>query len=149
MSTLSEILLTEEKRPMVMSDARRLLDAEVKRKSGVSGFAVKAGYKMVKTFRSGFLDRVIEDLIPEFCDALEPLHKEHLEKDDGKTFGQVMNQRQSDVAAALLGVTDGKAQQSSNRVVKKTYLKLRPAAERNVRDAIPGLAELMDKHYGT
>jgi hypothetical protein len=148
MATLRETLLTEEKRPVVMSDALRLLEAEVSRKSGVSGFAVKTGYKFVKAFRRGFLEKVVEDLVPQFCDALEPLHAEHLANDDGKTFGRVMQEREDEVSAALLGVTDALAERSTNKRLTSFYAKLRPAAERNVREAIPGLADLMDKHYG-
>jgi hypothetical protein len=148
MATLRETLLTDEKRPAVMSDALELLDAEVARKSGVSGFAVKKGYNTVKRFKPGFLEKVVDDLIPKFCDALEPLHEEHMANDEGKRFGERMRADEERVTAALLGVTDGLAEGSTNRPLKKMYAWLRPAAERNVRDAIPGLSELMDKHYG-
>ncbi|MCA9564125.1 MAG: hypothetical protein KC561_11585 [Myxococcales bacterium] len=146
MATLREIVWTEEKQPVVLKDCQNLLDSEVKRKSGVSGFAVKAGYKLVKTFKSGFLTKVLQDLIPEFCDALEPLHKRHLEEGKGD-FASYMMAHEDEVSAALLSVTDGKAEKSTNKQIKKMYAKLRPAAERNVADAIPGLARVLQEHY--
>lgn len=148
MANLRDILLTEDKKPQVLADAQALLDDEVRKKRGVSGFAVKAGYKVVKTLRRGFLRQAIADLIPEFCDALDPLHSQYLDGNgDEQTFGKYMVRRQDAVTDALLGVTDGKAERSTNKRVKSTYLKLRPRAEANVREAVPGLARLMDKHY--
>lgn len=146
MATLREIVLTEEKKPLVFADAQGLLDSEVKKKRGVSGLAVRAGYKLVKAFKRGFLKKVIQDLMPEFCDALEPLHEDHLKKKNG-SFSDFLQSHEEEVAAALLSVTDGKAEKSTNKTIKKTYHKLRGSAERNVKEAIPGLAVLLDKHY--
>ena len=145
-ATLREIVLTEEKKPEVFADAQGLLDSEVKKKKGVSGLAVRAGYRLVKTFKRGFLKKVISDLMPEFCDALEPLHEKHLKMSKG-SFSDYLQSHQEQVAEALLSVTDGKAEQSTNKTIKKTYHKLRGSAERNVKEAIPGLAVLLDKHY--
>jgi hypothetical protein len=145
-ATLQEILLTEEKKPRVLADIQTLLDGEVRRKRGVSGLAVKTGYKVVKTLKKGFLPKVIKDLVPAFCDALDPLHERWLADSSG-SFGAFMKANRPEVTAALISVTDNIQTRSSNRVVKKTYKKLRPKAELNVEDAIPGLADLMDKHY--
>ena len=145
MATLREVLLTEEKTPDVLRDCSRLLDSEVSRKKGVSGFAIKAAYKAVKTIKSGFIDGVLADLVPEFCDALNDIHEASLEKDG--TFGDYMKSHQNEVTSALLTVTDGKADRSTNRLVERSYGKLRGKAESNVKEAIPGLARVMDQHY--
>ena len=146
MATLRERIWTEEKTPEVIVDCRKLLDAEVAKKKGVSGFAVKAAYKTVKTVSRKFIEGVLEDLVPEFCDALEPLHERQVSEGKG-SFGEFMKRNEQQVTEAMLSVTDGKAEESDNRMLRKTYAKLRGRAEANVREAIPGLAALMDKHY--
>lgn len=146
MATLREILLTEEKTPVVLRDCRSLLDSEVRAKKGISGAAIKTAYKAVKTFKSGFIDRVLEDLVPEFCDALDAIHGDFVESDKA-SFGPYMRSRERDVCEALLSITDGKAERSKNKMIKKWYVRLRPRAEANVRQAVPGLSDLMDKHY--
>ena len=147
MPTLRDILLTEDKKDAVFADCQLLLDQEVKKKKGVSGVAVKTGFKVVRTFKKGFLPKVIADLVPEFCDALEPLHEEHIETNEG-SFGEYMVEHEETVSHALISVTDGKAEESHNRTLKKLYKRLRPSAERNILVSVPGLAKLMDKHYG-
>jgi hypothetical protein len=144
--TLREIVLTDEKKEQVFRECVDLLDGEVRRKRGVSGFAVKAGYKIAKTIKPGFVPKVLRDLVPEFCDALEPLHERHLSEKKG-TFGDYMNQHLDEVVEALLSVTDGKAEKSKNKRVRKAYLKLRGSAEHHVREAVPGLARLLNRHY--
>ena len=54
MASLAEILTKPELRPQVVRACAVLIDAEVSRKSGFSGLAVKAGYKLVK--EAGMLD---------------------------------------------------------------------------------------------
>ncbi len=146
MATLREIICADDKAERVFRDCEALLDDEVAKKGGVSGLAVKGGYKVVRAIKPGFVSGVIRDLVPEFCDALEGMH-ETWGKEKKGSFGAYLAARDGEVAKNLLTVTDGKAQGSTNRVVKKTYEKLRPAAERNVRDAVPGLSKLLDKHY--
>lgn len=146
MATLREKIWTEEKTPDVVVDCRKLLDNEVAKKKGVSGFAVKAAYKTVKAISPRFIEGVLNDLIPDFCNALEPLHERQVKGGKG-SFGDFMKAHKDEVTDAMLSVTDGKAKESPNRMLKKTYGKLRGRAETNVREAIPGLADLMDKHY--
>jgi hypothetical protein len=50
------------------------------------------------------------------------------------------------VAGALLSVTDRKAEKADSEMVKKTYNKLRPTAQKHVEAAAPRLAKLLDKH---
>ena len=146
MSTLRNTVLTEEQTPQVLRDCEQLLEQEVRSKKGISGGLVKMGYKTVKAFKPGFLKSVLADLVPEFCDALEPLHEEYTNDPQG-TFGALLRQHGRRATGLMLSVTDGKASQSTNRTIKKVYSKLRPAAERHVMDAIPGLSRLLDTYY--
>lgn len=144
MTSLSAALTDEAKKPAIVEDCLKLIDAEVADKGGLSGMAVKAAYATVKGIKPGFVKAVVEGLLPDFAQALEPLAQEASSKgQDMKTF-LVANQGRA--ADALLAVTDAKAQRSTNGVVKGTYSKLRGSAKKNVESAIPRLGELIVRH---
>ena len=50
------------------------------------------------------------------------------------------------VADALLSITDKRAQNAKNQVVKGTYEKLRSGAKKHVEAAVPRLGQLFEKH---
>jgi hypothetical protein len=144
MPSLSAALPVDAQKPAIVEDCLKLIDAEVADKGGLSGMAVKAAYATVKGIKPGFVKSVVEGLLPEFAQALEPLAQEASSKgQDVKTY-LVANQGRA--ADALLAVTDAKAQKSTNGVVKGTYSKLRGSAKKNVEAAIPRLGELIVRH---
>jgi hypothetical protein len=137
--SLKETLTQPEKKPAVVADCLALVDAEVASKSGVSGLAVKGGYKAVKGVKPGFIRNAVEKLLPEFADAIEPFW-------NGGGASHVVANREP-VAEALLSVTDGKVAEAQG-VVRSVYGKLRGSAKRHVEAAVPRLAELLEKHAG-
>lgn len=144
MSKLAEVLNSPERKRDVVRDCLGIIDAEVADKGGLSGMAIKAGYKAVKGVKPGFVERVVDGLLPEFADAVDPIFQEAKEQD--KAVKPHFVQNSSRVADSLLAITDGKAERSSNRVVKKTYEKLRGQAKKNVEAAVPRLGDLIAKH---
>ena len=54
--------------------------------------------------------------------------------------------RSDDVAEDLLRVTDERAEKTSHTTAKKMYGQMRDGAKRNVVEAIPDLARLIEKH---
>ena len=79
-------------------------------------------------------------------DLVEPVYVEG--KDAGKSTIPHLEGNAGRVADALLAITDGKAQRSKSGVVKATYDRLRPTAKKNVEQAIPRLARLVEKYAG-
>ncbi len=146
MTTLLANLPLPEKRRDVIDDCVRLLDAEVKRKKGLTGLAIKAGYRVLKAFKPGAVPEAVDGLLDDFLASLEPLYADHDKAGGFGSFGTHMKRRTHDVAEALLGVTDRRADGSRHRTLVKGYRKLRPSALRNVEEAVPGLADLFDKH---
>ncbi len=144
MSKLAEVLNSPERKRDVVRDCLGLIDAEVADKGGLSGLAIKAGYKAVKGVKPGFVERVVDGLLPDFADAVDPIYREAAEAD--KPVGAHFVANRSRVADALLAITDGKAERSTNTVVKKTYEKLRGQAKKNVESAVPRLGNLIEKH---
>jgi len=113
-------------------------------KGGLSGLAIKAGYKAIKGVKPGFVKHVVTDLLPEFARVLDPMYQEA--KAAGKPVSDLFAARSSDVAEALLGLTDQKAKHSKNSLVRGTYDKLRGTAKKNVEAAAPRLGKLIEAH---
>jgi hypothetical protein len=130
MASLKELLGSGEKRTAVIDDACKVLDLEVADKSGVSGLAIKGGYKLVRGIKPGFVREVVDHLLDDFLDALDPIYQEAPAR----------------VADALLGITDARAEHAKSGAIKKTYRKLRPMAHKHVEAAAPRLAEMLDRH---
>jgi hypothetical protein len=144
MPSLKEQLGTGEKRSQVIEDAMKVLDEEVADKGGLTGLAVKGGYKVVQGVRPGFVRDVVTGLLDDFLDSMDPLYQEAKQK--GRPAGAFLVENKSRVAEALLGVTDRKAQRADNGVLSSAYKKLRPMAKGQVEAAAPRLAQLLEKH---
>ncbi|MGF1509203.1 MAG: hypothetical protein ACFB9M_06830 [Myxococcota bacterium] len=145
MASLKELLLSDANRPAVIRDTEKLVEDEVAKKGGISGFAIKAGYQAVRSIKPGLITEAVDSLLDRFVDRLEPFKAQWEENGRTVSFESFLSARSHDVANALLAVTDERAQKSSG-MVKKTYEKLRPQGEKNVESAVPGLGRLIQKY---
>jgi hypothetical protein len=144
MPNLTEALTGESRKSAVVEDCLSLIDAEVADKGGLTGLAIKAGYKTVQGIKPGFVRNVVTDLLPEFAQALEPLYQEA--KANGRAVREHFTSNSGRVADALLSITDEKAKRAKSAMVKGTYEKLRGSAKKNVEAAVPRLAAMIEKH---
>jgi hypothetical protein len=144
MASLQELLGSGDKRGALITDALRVLDAEVDDKSGLSGIAVKTAYRLVKGISPGFLREVVDHLLNDFLGALDPIYQESVSR--GVPPRQHLQQNPGRVADALLSITDGRAGRAKNQLVKATYEKLRGQAKKHVEAAVPRLGELFERH---
>ena len=144
MPNLTELLTADAKKAAVIEDCMGVIDAEVADKGGLTGLAIKAGYKTVQGIKPGFVKQVVTDLLPEFSRVLDPLYQEATTKGGGVRahFGANAGR----VADALLSITDEKAKRAKSAMVKGTYDKLRGSAKKNVEAAVPRLAGMIEKH---
>lgn len=146
MATLTEKLTTPDIRPKVIRACEDLVAAEVANKKGLSGAAIKTGYKVLKAVKPGIISEVIDRLLPEFTDAIESLHAESMSLSEqggpppGPSFVAHLTDNDDRAARELLSVTDKRAQNAQNRTIKKTYDRLRGSAEQHVKAAVPDLA---------
>lgn len=141
---LNDVLNDDAKRAAIIEDVCRLVDDEVGKQKGLSGVAVKAGYKLVQGVKPGFVRRVVETLLPEFAAALEPIRAHALSQ--GQAVGSYFATHQQEVSEALLAVTDARATSSEHGSVKGAYGKLRGSARKNVESAVPGLGKIIEKY---
>jgi hypothetical protein len=143
MTKLVDMILKDGVRERVISDLDKLIDAEVGDRKGVTGLAIKGGYKFVKTIKKDFVRDALQGLLPDFVIALDKFYGEH---GSPKGFDAFMMTNKSRVADGMLSVTDTRRDRTSNAAIKKAYDKLRPLAKSNVEQAIPRLSVLIQKH---
>lgn len=144
MTTLNDVLNDEAKRASIVEDVCRLVDDEVAKQRGLGGMAVKAGYKVVQGVKPGFVRNVVKTLLPEFAAALEPIRAEAAAQ--GESVSSYFDAHQTEVAEALLSVTDQRARESEHGSVKRAYEKLRSSARKNVESAVPHLGLIIEKY---
>ena len=136
MGVLEAALTDPAVRPRVVEACCVLVDAEVAARSGLTGMAVRAGYRAVKAVRPSMVRDAVDHLLPDFAAALEPLHAEA----PGTAFEPHLRANADRVAEALLGVTDRRIQQTKSAALRKTYSGLRGIARGQLTVSVPGLA---------
>jgi len=146
-ATLQEILLTPDTQPQVIADCMTLIQHEVSSKSGVSGATVKLAYKTVNAFASGYLQHVVESLLPDMIAKLEPYWAD-FSASGASGFGDYLAKRSDEVSDALLSVTDERAAASSRPTIIKAYRGVRGGAAKHVAAALPAVGALVQKYAG-
>ena len=144
-ATLQEILLAPDVQPKVIADCYLMIDQEVGEKSGISGTAVKLAYKTVNKFLPGHVQHMVESLLPDMVDKLEPYWAD-FSISGGSEFGDYLAKRGGEVSEALLSVTDARAAASSRPTIIKAYRSVRGSAVKNVEAALPHVGELVLKY---
>ena len=89
--------------------------------------------------------KVVNDLLPDFAAVFESFHSD-FRSSDSATFESFTGGKERELANSLLAITDGKAAHAKNRVLKKLYYKLRPAAETHLVQSMPPVTRLVDQH---
>jgi hypothetical protein len=140
-ATLVEQLGKEPQRPVVVGECVELIDAQVKQK----GFIMKGAYATIKTIKKKFVPEVVDSLLDDWLGRIQP-HYEKWETTKPSSFSDYIIARSDDVAEDLLKVTDERAENTSHTTAKKMYMKMRDSAKKNVVEAIPDLARLIEKH---
>jgi|SRR5580658_1818711 hypothetical protein len=144
---LADVLLTEENKPKVVDDCCALIDQGVAEGSGVGGTAVKLAYKAVNTFKSGHVRYMVESMLPDMVDQLEPYWADFAASGSG-SFGDYLAKRGPEVSEALLSVTDARAKESNRPVVIRAYNSVRGGAAKHMQGALPRLGDLVVKYAG-
>ena len=144
MGSLVEVIKDASKRRQVIDDCATLIDGEVSDKGGLSGLAIKAAYASVKGLRPGMIPMAMDGLLDDFSSKVEPYWQKC--QAEGANPRVYFTQRKGEIANALLGITDARAQKTPHKVLKSAYEKLRPQAVDHIGSAMPRLADLIQKH---
>lgn len=144
METLAERLLAPQRRDVVVEQAVQLIETHVHSRGGLRGISLKTGLAMLKSAKPGILPRAVQRLLPEFLDALEPLHAQFRASTE-RDFRRFLQRRRDDVVLALLAVADARANQASAGI-QRNYGRMRGIAESEVAAVVPALAGLIGNH---
>ena len=143
--TLQQTLLAPDTWPQVIADCQTLIDQRVSDGSGISGTAIKIAYKTVNTFIPGHIRHMVESLLPEMVDQLEPFWAD-FGASGGSEFGDYLAKHGDEVSEALLSVTDARGAASGRPTIVKAYKKVRPGAAKHVTAALPDVGALVQKY---
>jgi hypothetical protein len=144
-ATLQEILLAPDTQPKVIADCYALIQQEVSDKSGIAGTAIKLAYKTVTTFAPGHVRYMVESLLPDMVDKLQPFWADFTTS-GGSEFGDYLAKRGDEVAEALLLVTDARAAASDRPTIVKAYRSVRGNGARQIETALPRVGDLVLKY---
>ncbi|MBC1212895.1 hypothetical protein GNE08_01495 [Trichormus variabilis ARAD] len=140
---LSDGLLNPEKKALVVEDCCNMIEAQLASKSGISGITLKTAFAALKGIKPGYIPHVVEQLLPQCFEALDPIWSEGVQK--GDAVGYLVESR-SRTADALLSITDARVKDSKRQIVRGTYDKFRGSAKQHVEEAVPDFAKLIDKY---
>jgi len=141
MPSLVDKLAKDPVRPLVLADCVDLIETQVKQK----GFVIKSAYATIKAIKKRFIPEVVDSMLDEWLEKIQP-HYDRWSAQKTSTFSDFMIARGDDVAEDLLSVTDGRAARTSHTTAKKMYGRMREGAKKNVVEAIPALAKMIEKH---
>lgn len=144
-ATLQELLLAPDIQPHVIDDCMTLIEQEVSDKGGIAGTAVKLAYKTVNAFAAGHVRYMVETLLPNMVDKLQPFWAD-FGISGGSEFGDYLAKRGDEVAEALLTVTDARAEASDRPTIVRAYRSVRGSAAKQIVTALPHVGDLVLKY---
>lgn len=144
-TTLQQILLAPDTRPAVVADCQALIEQEVSALSGASGVAVKLAYKAVVNFSPGHIHYIVDTLLPQMADELEP-YWARFSTSGSPEFGDYLSQHGEEVTQVLLAITDKRGAASGRAVITKAYGAVRGKAAPHVTAALPRVGALVQKY---
>jgi hypothetical protein len=118
-----------------------LIEGQVKQK----GFVIKSAYATIKAIKKRFIPEVVDTMLDEWLDKIQP-HFDRWSATKASTFSDYVVARGDDVAEDLLSVTDARAAKTSHTTAKKMYQRMREGAKKNVIEAIPELAKMIERN---
>lgn len=138
---MTDVVADPERRAALVRDGITELEAELDAKSGVTAVALRTGYKTVRKLRPSFIEDNVEKMMPKAAPILDR-HRAAAGDDVQGYFAA----NAVAIGEDLLAVTDGRAAESSNKMAKSVYDKLRPKALDNVVAGMPRVASLVEKY---
>ena len=139
---LADILLADDYRDTAVTRITAVVEQQIARRKGLSGAGLRTALKMAKSNRPDVLPAMINRLLPEFCEALDPYFQQ-FQASDESDFQRFVMQRESELTEAMLSVTDARAEHAQNKTFKRMYKQLRGTAGNELGAALPDIAALV------
>lgn len=149
MTSLTTLIENESKRSEIVADCVTTLEGEIESKSGVTGLAIKNGYKAVANQQDGqLIPNAVNKMLPRFVEKLDAYYQDYLQLDEGSrpVFSDYLVSRDAEVTESLLEVTDFRAANTKRAVLAKAYNALRPMAANQVKQGLPLVGDIVQRH---
>lgn len=140
---LSEKIQDEAVRASIAADCAKLIDQQVAAKGGLSGMAMKTAYGVIKSIGADYIPSAINRLLPDACEALDPIWQEGTASGDPVEY---LSEHKDRTAERLLSVTDERIKGTKHKALGATYGKLRKSVKNDVEAAVPGLAKIISSY---
>jgi hypothetical protein len=137
------ILLTDPTRRELVHALAGLIEAEVGRTRGARGMALRHALRMARSRRPEILKRLVDQLIPEWVEILEPHYEAWSEKGQKVSFGRYVSTHQDVLARQLLVLVQARVRTSKSRLARTCarFLQLD-----TLRPALPRFGSLVDTY---
>lgn len=142
MKTLTETLLAAHHRDEFLDDVVALIETHVARLPGLKGLSFKAGLVAANRAVPDVIQRGTRRLMPQFLDAIEPLHQEFRTSGTGD-FSVFFGRNADRAAELLLSVSDARLAQSQNATAQSFYKTFRGYVSRELSSAMPAFGKLI------
>ncbi len=103
---------------------------------------VKLAYKTDRTFAPGYLQSILESLLPDTTGELEPYWADFTAS-GASVFGDYLVKRGDEVSEVLLSVTDSRAAFSRRPAILKAYGTVRGGVAKHAMAALPRVGALV------
>lgn len=144
MQSLKDVAQNPAQRQALVDDIHQLIGRRVQAVRGLSGMAIRGGYKVVSKMRGGrMIPSAVNTLLDSFCAALDPFVDDFREAGDA-SFKRYLKGKESQVSNALLSITDARAEKA-NPLLQGPYRKLRSFGETQVETAVPEIADIVQR----
>jgi hypothetical protein len=137
-STLRSFLLIPERRAAVIDDSVECVRQTVDGMGGMRGLLAKVAFATLPT---SVIRSSIDALADEFVARLEQFHRDAIRR--RRPTADCLLEQKDEVAATMMRLVAGRAENASNIVVKQVYSAIRPT---DVEGAIPRIARIIASH---
>jgi len=141
--SLGELVKNSAVKASLIEDCDRLINAQAAQKAGVSGMAIRTAYRVVKGVGPTYTRGAISRMLPATLDALDTIWQEGMQSGNPVEY---LNEQRSRTADLILSVTDHRIRYTSGPVVG-VYNKLRKSVKGDVEEAVPELANILERHH--
>ena len=133
-------LLSEPTRSELARALARMIVQEVEKTRGARGLALRHGLRTAMRRNPDALERVVDELIPEWIDLLEPYYLRWSQNEED-SFGQYLGTHSDELAVSLLALLHRRVRSSNHRLAQAATRFFGVDA---LRSALPRVGVLVD-----
>lgn len=143
--SLTELVDDPGERDTLAAEAVKETERAIKSRRGLKAMVAQVALETINRLRPGFLQRQINALLPGMALALDPWWAEGVEQGDAPAW---LNSHPTEVALALLDVTDDHVAAANDAAAVAVYQRVRPQAPKRIAAEMPRIGRFIEKHVG-